>query len=151
MKSFARKVTKLFKKNIKQDVMFFCSLLANASTLKVFQYVLQYFFIILLLIFQNSLATLLFNTENMANFKTLRQFENEEEVRESLEDENKKERDGNQTKTYLTKDDLHKAQNYSETDEEVNKGSQERKGKVTQDIDKDFEEISDVKKALVKR
>ena len=151
MNPFARKFTKLFKKNIKQDVMFFCSLLANASTLKVFQYVLQYFFIILLLIFQNSLATLLFNTENMANFKTLRQFENEEEVRESLEDENKKERDGNLTKTYLTKDDLHKAQNYSETDEEVNKGKQERKGKVSQDIDNEFEEISNAKKALVKR
>ena len=151
MKPFARKVTKLFKKNIKQDVMFFCSLLANASTLKVFQYVLQYFFIILLLIFQNSLATLLFNTENMANFKTLRQFENEEEVRGSLEDENKEERDGNQTKAYLTKGDLHKAQNYSETDEKVNKGKQERKGKVSQDIDNEFEEISNAKKALVKR
>ena len=33
MKAFSRKVTNLFKKNIKQD-MFFCSLLANASILK---------------------------------------------------------------------------------------------------------------------
>ena len=150
MKAFARKVTKLFKKNIKQDT-FFCSLLANASALKVFQDVLQHFFIILLLIFQKSLATLLSNTENMANFKTLRQFGNEEEVRGSLEDENKEERDGNQTKAYLTKGDLHKAQNYSETDEKVNKGKQERKGKVSQDIDNEFEEISNAKKALVKR
>ena len=48
MKAFSRKVTKLFKKNIKQDIMFFCSLLANASTLEVFEDVLQHFFVILL-------------------------------------------------------------------------------------------------------
>ena len=77
-------------------------------------------------------------------------FENEEEVRDFLEDENKKEGEDNQAETYLTKDDLHKAQNYYETDEEVNKGKQESKGKVKQDLDNDFEEILDEKKALVK-
>ena len=51
-------------------------------------------------------------------------FENEEEVRDFLEDENKKEGDNNQTETDLTKDDLHKAENYYETDEEVNKRKQ---------------------------
>ena len=45
MKALSRKVTKLFKKNMKQDVMFFCSLLANASTLEVFEDVLQHFFL----------------------------------------------------------------------------------------------------------
>ena len=48
MKAFSRKATKLFKKNIKQDIMFFCSLLANASTLEVFEDVLQHIFVILL-------------------------------------------------------------------------------------------------------
>ena len=66
----------------------------------------------------------------MTDLKTLLKFENEEEVRDFLEDENKKERDDNQTETKLTKDDLHKAQNYYEADEEVNKGIQESKGKV---------------------
>ena len=101
-------------------------------------------------IFQKSLATLFSGAENMTDFKTLLKFENEEEVRDFLEDENKKERDGNQIETDLTKDDLHKAQNYYETDEEVNKGKQESKGKVTQDLDNDFEENSDEKKALAK-
>ena len=101
-------------------------------------------------IFQKSLATLFSSAENMTDFKTLLKFENEEEVRDFLEDENKKERDDNQIETDLTKDDLHKAQNYYETDEEVNKGKQESKGKVTQDLDNDFEENSDEKKALAK-
>ena len=96
MKAFSRKVTKLFKKNIKQDIMFFCSLLANASTLGVFEDVLQHFFIILLFpleteIFLKSLATLFSDAENMTDFKTLLKFENEKEVRDFLEDENKKE------------------------------------------------------------
>ena len=77
-------------------------------------------------IFQKSLFS---DAENMTDFKTLLKFENEEEVRDSLEDENKKEADDNQTETDLTKDDLHKAENYYETDEEVNKGKQESKGK----------------------
>ena len=47
MKVFLRKVTKLFDKNIKQD-MFFSSLLVNASTLEVFKDVSLHFFIILL-------------------------------------------------------------------------------------------------------
>ena len=57
----------------------------------------------------------------MTDFKTLLKFENEEEIRDFLEDENEKERDDNQTETDLPKDDLHKAQNYYETDEEVNR------------------------------
>ena len=101
-------------------------------------------------IFLKSLATLFSDAENMTDFKTLLKFENEEEVRDFLEDENKKERDDNHTETDLTKDDLHKGQNYHETDEEVNKGKQESKGKVTQDLDNDFEEISDEKEALAK-
>ena len=143
MKAFSRKVTKLFKKSIKQDIMFFSSLLANASTLEVFEDVLQHFFIILLFpleteIFQKSLAKLFSDAESMANFKTLLKFENEEEVRDFLEDENKKEGDDSQAETDLTKDDLRKAQNYYETDEEVSKGKQESKGKLTQDLDNDF-------------
>ena len=47
MKVFLRKVTKLFDKNIEQD-MFFSSLLVNASTLEVFKDVSHHFFIILL-------------------------------------------------------------------------------------------------------
>ena len=73
-------------------------------------------------IFQKSLATLFSDAENMTDFKTLLKFENEEEIRDFLEDENEKERDDNQTETDLPKDGLHKAQNYYETDEEVNKG-----------------------------
>ena len=107
MKAFSRKVTKLFKKSIKQDIMFFCSLLANASTLEVFEDVLQHFFIILLFpmeteIFKKSLATLFSDAENMTDFKTLLKFENEEEVRDFLEDENKKEGGNNQAETDLT-------------------------------------------------
>ena len=71
-------------------------------------------------IFQKSLATLFSDGENITNFKTLLKFENEQEVRDFLEDENKKERDDNQTETDLTKDDLHKVKNYYETNEEVN-------------------------------
>ena len=52
----------------------------------------------------------------MTDFKTLLKFENEEEVRDFLEDENKKERDDNQTETKLTKDDPHKTQNYYEAE-----------------------------------
>ena len=47
MKAFSRKNKNIKKnnkkKNIKQDIMFFCSLLANASTLEVFEDVLQHF------------------------------------------------------------------------------------------------------------
>ena len=130
MKAFSGKVTKLFKKSIKQDI-FFCSLLANVSKLEVLEDVLQHFFVILLFpleteIFQKSLFS---DAENMTDFRTLLKFENVEEVTDSLEDENKKEADDNQTETDLTKDDLHKAENYYETDEEVNKGKQESKGK----------------------
>ena len=67
-----------------------------------------------------------------------------------LEDENKKERNGNQIETDLTKDDLDKAKNYYETGEEVNKEKEENKGKMTQELDNSFEEISHEKKALVK-
>ena len=70
-------------------------------------------------IFQKSLAKLFSDAESMADFKTLLKFENEEEVRDFLEDDNKKEGDDSQAETDLTKDDLHKAQNYYETDEEV--------------------------------
>ena len=106
--------------------MFFCSLLANTSTLEVFEDVLHHSFIILLFpleteIFQKSLATLFSDAGNMTDFKILLKFENEEEVKDFLEDENKKERDDNQTETDLTKDDL-LTQNYYETDEEVNNG-----------------------------
>ena len=86
----------------------------------------------------------------MTDFKTLLKFENEEEVRDSLEHENKTKRKDNQIENDLTKDDLHKAQNYSEADEEVNKGKQESKGKESEDLDNDCEEISDEKKALPK-
>ena len=48
IKAFPRKVTKLIKKNTNQDIMFFCSLLANASTLGVFEDVLHLFIILLL-------------------------------------------------------------------------------------------------------
>ena len=101
-------------------------------------------------IFQKSLATLFSGAENTTDFKILLKLENEEEVRDFLEDENKKERDNNQIETDLTKDDFHKAQSYYETDEEVNKGKEESKGKVAQDLDNDSEEISDEKKALAK-
>ena len=77
-------------------------------------------------------------------------FESEEEVRDLLKDENKKEGDNNQAETHLTKDDLHKVKSYYETDEEVNKGKQESKEKVKQDLDNDFEETLDGRKALVK-
>ena len=77
-------------------------------------------------------------------------FGSEEEVRDRLEDENKKEGDNNQAEADLTKDDLHKVKSYYETDEEVNKGKQESKEKVRQDLDNDFEEILDEKKALIK-
>ena len=104
MKAFSRKVTKLFKKSIKQDIMFFCSLLANASILEVFEDVLQHFFIIPIFpmeteIFKKSLATLSSDAENVTDIKTLLKFENEEEVRDFLEDENKKEGDNNQAET----------------------------------------------------
>ena len=75
-------------------------------------------------------------------------FESEEEVRDLLEDENKKEGDNNQAETDLTKDE--KSKKLLETDEEVNKGKQESKEKVKQDLDNDFEETLDGKKALVK-
>ena len=108
MKALSRKFTKLFKKNMKEDTMFFCSLLANASTLEVFEDVLQHFFIIILFpleaeIFQKSLAALFSGTENMTDFKILLKVESEEEVRDILEDENKKERDDNHTETGLTR------------------------------------------------
>ena len=45
MKVFLRKVTKLFDKNINQD-MFFSSLLVNAPTLEVFKDVSHHFLII---------------------------------------------------------------------------------------------------------
>ena len=86
----------------------------------------------------------------MTDFKTLLKFENEEEVRDSLEHENKTKRKDNQIENDLTKDDFHKAQNYSEADEEVSKGKQESKGKESEDLDNDCEEISDEKKALPK-
>lgn len=41
----------------------------------------------------------------------------------------KMKRGDDQTETNLTKDDLHKAQNYYETDEEVNKRGEKSKGK----------------------
>ena len=89
-------------------------MLANASTLEVFENVFQQFFIMLLFplekeIFQKSLATFFSDTKNMTDFKTLLKFENEEEVMDFQEDENKKERDDNQTETDLMKDDLHEA------------------------------------------
>ena len=61
-------------------------------------------------IFQKSLATLFSDAENMTDFKTLLKFENGEEVMDFQEDENKKERDDNQSETDLMKDDLHEAQ-----------------------------------------
>ena len=76
--------------------------------------------------------------------------ESEEEAKYLLEDENKKEGDNNHAETDLTKDDLHKGKSYYETDKEVNKGKQESKEKVKQDLDNDFEETLDGKKALLK-
>ena len=76
----------------------------------------------------------------MTDFKTWLKFENKEKVMDFLEDENKKERNGNQIETDLTKDDLDK----------VNKEKEENKGKMTQELDNSFEEISHEKKALVK-
>ena len=86
----------------------------------------------------------------MTDFKTWLKFENKEKVMDFLEDENKKERNGNQIVTDLTKDDLDKSKNYYETGEEVNKEKEENKGKMTQELDNSFEEISHEKKALVK-
>ena len=86
----------------------------------------------------------------MTDFKTWLKFENKEKVMDFLEDENKKERNGNQIETDLTKDDFDKAKNYYETGEEVNKEKEENKGKMTQELDNSFEEISHEKKALVK-
>ena len=86
----------------------------------------------------------------MTDFKIWLKFENKEKVMDFLEDENKKERNGNQIETDLTKDDLDKAKNYYETGEEVNKEKEENKGKMTQELDNSFEEISHEKKALVK-
>ena len=86
----------------------------------------------------------------MTDFKTWLKFENKEKVMDFLEDENKKERNGNQIETDLTKDDLDKAKNYYETGEEVNKEKEENKEKMTQELDNSFEEISHEKKALVK-
>lgn len=86
----------------------------------------------------------------MTDFKTWLKFENKEKVMDFLEDENKKERNGSQIETDLTKDDLDKAKNYYETGEEVNKEKEENKGKMTQELDNSFEEISHEKKALVK-
>lgn len=86
----------------------------------------------------------------MTDFKTWLKSENKEKVMDFLEDENKKERNGNQIETDLTKDDLDKAKNYYETGEEVNKEKEENKGKMTQELDNSFEEISHEKKALVK-
>lgn len=86
----------------------------------------------------------------MTDFKTWLKFENKEKVMDFLEDENKKERNGNQIETDLTKDDLDKSKNYYETGEEVNKEKEENKGKMTQELDNSFEEISHEKKALVK-
>ena len=84
----------------------------------------------------------------MTDFKTWLKSENKEKVMDFLEDENKKERNGNQIETDLTKDDLDKAKNYYETGEEVNKEKEENKGKMTQELDNSFEEISHEKKAL---
>ena len=86
----------------------------------------------------------------MTDFKTWLKFENKEKVMDFLEDENKKERNGNQIETDLTKDDLDKSKNYYETGEEVNKEKEANKGKMTQELDNSFEEISHEKKALVK-
>ena len=86
----------------------------------------------------------------MTDFKTWLKSENKEKVMDFLEYENKKERNGNQIETDLTKDDLDKAKNYYETGEEVNKEKEENKGKMTQELDNSFEEISHEKKALVK-
>ena len=97
----------------------------------------------------------------MTDFKTWLKFENKEKVMDFLEDENKKERNGNQIETDLIKEDLDKAKNYYETvnkekvkkevnKEEVNKEKEESKGKMTQELDHSFEEISHEKKALVK-
>lgn len=77
--------------------MLFCSLLANTSTLEVFEYVLQNFFTILLFqleteILQKSHATSFSDAENMTDFKTLLKFENEEQVREFLENEKNEKR-----------------------------------------------------------
>ena len=86
-----------FMASFKQDIMLFCSLLANTSTLEVFEYVLQNFFTILLFqleteILQKSHATSFSDAENMTDFKTLLKFENEEQVREFLENEKNEKR-----------------------------------------------------------
>ena len=48
IKTFSRKTTKLLKKNEKQDIMFFCSLLANSSVLEIFEDVFKHTFTVLL-------------------------------------------------------------------------------------------------------
>ena len=123
--------------------MLFCSLLANTSTLEVFEYVLQNFFTILLFqleteILQKSHATSFSDAENMTDLKTLLKFENEEQVREFLENE----KNGKRWRPNRNKFNERwppKAQNYYETDEEVNKRGK-KQGKVTQKLDNDFEE-----------
>ena len=88
MKAFSRKITNLFRKNENQDIMFFCSLLANSSTLKIFEDVLKHSFTVLLPkasgeLFKQSLEILFSDAENMTEFKDLLPLDKEDEKRDA--------------------------------------------------------------------
>ena len=78
------KENKLFRKNEKQDIMFFCSLLVNSSALEIFEDVLKHFFTALLSkasgdICKQSLEISLSDAENMTKFKDSLTLEEDEE------------------------------------------------------------------------
>ena len=88
MKAFSRKITKLFRKNEKQNIILFCSLLANSSTLEIFEDVLKHTFTVLLSkasgeMYKQLLEILLSDAKNMAEFKDLSTLEEEDEDKDA--------------------------------------------------------------------
>ena len=97
------KEDKLFRKNEKQDIMFFCSLLVNSSALEIFEDVSKHFFTALLSkasgdICKQSLEISLSDAENMTKFKDSLTLEEDEEwdAGEKDEDETDTEDTGNE-------------------------------------------------------
>ena len=78
----------MFRKNEKQNIILFCSLLANSSTLEIFEDVLKYTFTVLLSkaseeLYKQSLEILLSDAKNMAEFKDLATLEEEDEDKDA--------------------------------------------------------------------
>ena len=80
MKAFSRKSKKFFKKSVKSDIMFLCSLVSNSSTINVFENIIEKLFFILLAPRKNKkyvhyLNELTTDSENMIKFKEIASFE----------------------------------------------------------------------------